>query len=183
MGHKGFATIEQINALGMTVVEYPFMPITTMWTPAQFGDRPELSRQDERKALQPQHKMRRWDIAYQNSCRVAGAALGTIYLPCPIPGHEGGLFDAWRGDADHVLPRHNFGKSTPENLALSCAACNRIHKGNRLPDNSYRAEIARVAPLAVAHKQSQAFVDFRNGGERMVALGGLSPRRDGKSWD
>ncbi|HEX8556606.1 MAG TPA: HNH endonuclease [Pyrinomonadaceae bacterium] len=49
---------------------------------------------------------------------------------------------------DHITPRSRGGRSTPENLATACVACN-TRKGNRTPDEARMPLLTSQKPLGI----------------------------------
>jgi len=63
---------------------------------------------------------------------------------------------------DHIIPKRVKEDDGPNNMALSCRACNVNFKGKwdpsyDLPDNASRAELIRAARAYVAKKRTVAF--------------------------
>lgn len=118
------------------MIQFPFTKSTTPYTPAQYGDRPELSAREERALLTQANRMRRWWTAYEVTCAAYGLPLGTEFVPCHC-GHE---VDAWRADVDHVTTRVN---GTAGNVMLAHATCNRDIKGESAPSVEHLSALAR----------------------------------------
>lgn len=167
-----------VASLAISEVSMPYVKSTKPFTLAQYGHRPELSYAAERDALSGAMRMRRWWVAYESTCQVAGVAVGTVYVPCAHCGHN---VDAWRADVDHLVSRHNGGVATHGALALTHPACNRQTKGW---DDASAATVAAYAATnnTFPRVTTDAFKWFWVGAERADMLG-QSVRRGARDFD
>ena len=161
----------------VTRVTVPYLKSTKPFTPAQFGDRPELSARAEREALQQSHRMRRWWVAYEMTCNAHGLAIGTVMVPCMVCGHS---VDAWRADVDHVTGRQN---GSHANVGLTHAACNRQVKADAAPTATHVALVARVAHLTTYPRVGTPEFRWLWIGVERAESAGRSIRRTGNGDD
>lgn len=139
-------------------ITVPEFSVRRMWTSEEFGDRPELSYAEENKKKSQAHRMRRFWIGYQTNLAIGDLDMGQVYVPCGRQGCDIELH-AWFADSDHLLARHNFGRSGPGNLVLMHKDCNRTIKRGKLVSKAYRNFVADAAKDVYAVTQSSRPTD------------------------